>query len=146
MDTILGFLGRDHRNCDDLFASAKTAVVEKDWDSARMHFSRFQAAMSRHLAREDEVLFPLFESRTANRMGPTRVMRMEHAQMRRLLQDMARTVADADHGRYRCLSETLYMLMQKHNLKEENLLFPMFDQMLDDEREDLIGAMEAVSG
>ena len=78
-------------------------------------------------------------------MGPTRVMRMEHEQIRRLMQDMARTVADADHCRYLGLSETLRLLVQHHNLKEEDLLFPMFDQMLDDERAGLIGAMQAIA-
>jgi iron-sulfur cluster repair protein YtfE (RIC family) len=145
MGTILDFLGSDHRACDDLFASTKAAVSQKSWDSARRQFDRFLAAMLRHLAREEKVLFPAFETRTANSMGPTRVMRMEHEQMRRLIQDMARTVADADHCRYLCLSETLYMLMRQHNLKEEDLLFPMFDQMLGDERDDLIGAMEAIA-
>lgn len=145
MNTILDFLGNDHRACDDLFTSVEAAVAAKDWNGARCQFARFQAAMSRHLAREEKVLFPAFETRTANSMGPTRVMCMEHARMRRLMQDMARTVADDDHCRYLCLSETLYMLMQQHNLKEEELLFPMFDLMLDDARDDLISAMQSIA-
>jgi iron-sulfur cluster repair protein YtfE (RIC family) len=145
MSTILDFLGNDHRACDDLFASAEAAVAEKDWYGARSQFARFQGAMSRHLAREERVLFPAFEARTANSMGPTRVMRMEHAQIRRLMQNMARTVTDDDHCRYLCLSKTLSMLMQRHNLKEEELLFPMFDLMLDDARDDLIGAMQTIA-
>lgn len=145
MATILDYLSSDHRACDDLFASVEAAVAHRDWDSARRQFDRFVAAMLRHLAREEQVLFPAFEARTANDMGPTRVMRMEHEQIRRLMQDMARTVADADHCRYLGLSETLHQLVQHHNLKEEDLLFPMFDQMLDDERAGLIGAMQAIT-
>ena len=145
MGTILDYLGCDHRACDALFASAEEAVTQKDWDSARSKFGHFHAAMLRHLAREERVLFPAFETRTANDMGPTRVMRMEHAQMRRLMQDMARTVADDDHCRYLCLSASLGMLMQQHNLKEEELLFPMFELMLDDAHDDLLGAMQAIA-
>lgn len=143
MATILGFLGSDHRTCDDLFASAGEAVVQKRWDAARGAFDRFLAAMRRHLAREEKILFPVFEARTANSMGPTRVMRMQHDQMRRLLEDMGRTVEDRDHCRYLTLAETLSSLMQRHNEKEEDLLFPMFDRMLDEECEELIGAMQA---
>lgn len=146
MDTILGFLGSDHRTCDDLFAAAGEAVAQKRWDAAREAFDRFWVAMRRHLAREETVLFPAFEARTANSMGPTRVMRMQHEQMRRLLDDMERTVADRDHCRYLALSETLFSLMQRHNEKEEDLLFPMFDRMLDEESGDLIAAMQAVEG
>lgn len=143
MATILGFLGNDHRTCDALFASAGEAVAHKRWDAARGAFERFLAAMRRHLAREETVLFPAFEARTANSMGPTRVMRMQHEQMRRLLDDMGRTVADRDASRYLALAETLFAVMRRHNEREEALLFPMFDRMLDEEREGLIRAMLA---
>jgi hemerythrin-like domain-containing protein len=145
MLTILDFLGSDHRSCDDLFASAEAAVAEKNWDSARSLFGRFQAAMAHHLAMEEEVLFPAFEARTGMSMGPTQVMRMEHEQMRGLIEDMARAVAEGNHNTYLGLSETLNMLMQQHNLKEENMLYPMSDQVLGGEREGLIRSMEAVA-
>ena len=145
MSTILEFLGNDHRDCDDLFASAEAAVAQKNWDSARSLFERFQSAMAHHLAMEEDVLFPAFESRTGMSGGPTQVMRMEHAQMRGLLQDMAHSIAAAEQSHYLGLSETLNMLMQQHNLKEENMLYPMSDRVLGDERADLIRAMEAVA-
>jgi iron-sulfur cluster repair protein YtfE (RIC family) len=145
MSTILDFLGSDHRACDDIFASAEAAVAQKNWDSARSLFDRFQAAMAHHLAMEETVLCPAFEARTHNSTGPTQVMRMEHEQMRGLLQDMASAVADANHSRFLGLSETLNMLMQQHNMKEENMLYPMSDQVLGGERAGLIRAMEAVS-
>jgi iron-sulfur cluster repair protein YtfE (RIC family) len=145
MQAILDFLGSDHRACDDLFASAEAAVAQKNWDSARELFGRFQAAMARHLAMEEEVLFPAFEARTGNSMGPTQVMRMEHAQMRSLLQDMASAVSASNQNGFLGLSETLNMLMQQHNLKEENMLYPMSDRVLESERDGLIRAMEAIA-
>src|SRR5574340_757644 len=99
MSTILEFLGSDHRSCDDLFASAEAAAAQKNWASARSLFDRFLAAMAHHLAMEEQVLFPAFEARMGNSMGPTQVMRMEHEQMRALFQDMARAAADADRDR-----------------------------------------------
>ncbi len=144
MTTVLEFLGSDHRACDDLFASAEAAAAQGRWDSAREQFARFNAAMARHLAMEEEVLFPAFEARTGMRSGPTEVMRTEHAQMRDLLRDMADAVAAGNQGRFLGLSETLNMLMQQHNLKEENMLYPMSDQVLAGERDDLVRAMESV--
>ncbi len=144
MSTILGFMGGEHRACDDLFASAEAAAAKKDWDSARSLFDRFQAAMARHLAMEEEVLFPAFEARTGNSMGPTHVMRMEHEQMRALMQDMARAAQESDHNSFLGLSETLNMLMQQHNLKEENMLYPMSDQVLAADCDTLISSMEAI--
>jgi hemerythrin-like domain-containing protein len=145
MSTILDFMGGDHRACDDLFAAAEDAAAQKNWDSARSLFARFQAAMAHHLAMEEKVLFPAFEARTGMSMGPTQVMRMEHEQMRDLIREMAGAVASTDHDRYLGLSETLNMLMQQHNLKEENVLYPMTDQALGGELDDLLRSMEAVS-
>lgn len=145
MNTILKFLGSDHRACDDLFASAESAAAQKNWDSARTLFDQFQAAMSHHLTMEETVLFPAFEARTGNTVGPTQVMRMEHEQMRGLMQDMAGAVAAGDRNAYLGLSETLNMLMQQHNLKEENMLYPMSDQVLSSNRDDLIRSMQAVA-
>lgn len=144
MHTILEFMGSDHHACDDLFASAEEAVAKKDWGSARSLFDRFQAAMAHHLAMEEEVLFPAFETRTGMSMGPTQVMRSEHGQMRDLIANMGRAVAESDQSSYLGLSETLNMLMQQHNLKEENVLYPMTDQVLGGERDDLIRSMEAI--
>lgn len=146
MSTIVDFLGSDHRACDDLFASAENAVAQKNWDLARDLFLRFDTAMRHHLAMEERVLFPAFEARTGNAMGPTQVMRMEHEQMRTLLQDMERAVTDANQNSFLGLSETLNMLIQQHNLKEENMLYPMSDQVLGGEREDLIRSMQTLIG
>lgn len=145
MSTILEFLGSDHRACDDLFASAEAAAAQKNWDSARSLFGQFQAAMAHHLAMEEDVLFPAFESRTGMSSGPTEVMRMEHAQMRDLMQEMAKAVAAGNQDSYLGLSETLNMLMQQHNLKEENMLYPMSDRVLGADSASLIRDMEAVA-
>ena len=145
MHTILEFMGSDHKACDDLFAAAEAAVADKNWDSARSLFDRFEAAMAHHLAMEEEVLFPAFEARTGMSMGPTQVMRSEHVQMRDLIADMGRAVAKSDQDSYLGLSETLNMLMQQHNLKEENVLYPMTDQVLGGERDELIRSMDAVA-
>ena len=145
MGSILDFMGSDHRACDELFATAEDAVAKSDWDHARDLFARFHAATLHHLAMEEEVLFPAFEARTGMRMGPTEVMRGEHVQMRDLLQEMASAVAAGNQGSFLGLSETLNMLMQQHNLKEENVLYPMTDQVLSSERDDLLRAMQAIS-
>ena len=143
MSTILDFLGSDHRACDNLFASAEAEVAQNNWDSARSLFEQFEQAMARHLAMEEDVLFPAFEERTGMRAGPTEMMRMEHAQMRELLQEMARAVAAGDRDNYLGLSETLNMLMQQHNLKEENMLYPMSDRVLGADSDSVIRAMAA---
>lgn len=144
MATILEFLGSDHHSCDELFASAEESVGQKNWGGARASFDRFHASMLHHLTMEENVLFPAFEARTGSTMGPTQVMRMEHEKMRELMQGMAHAMVKTDYEGYLGLSETLNMLMQQHNMKEENVFYAMSDQVLASERDNLIRAMEAI--
>ena len=145
MTNITSFLSDDHNTCDDLFAAAENAVSEKDWTRARAHFDKFNASMRRHFAREEDVLFPAFETRTGMSGGPTFVMRAEHQQMNNLLTEMDAALEHTDGKHFLGLSETLLMLMRQHNMKEENILYPMSDQALADEQADLVGRMESMA-
>jgi len=140
---ISEFLNDEHRRCDEAFSSAEAAVDHGDVESARQHFQDFSAAMERHFAAEEEVLFPRFEELTGNVGGPTAVMRDEHAQMRALLSDMNFELEGDDGGDFLDQSETLLILMQQHNLKEEEMLYPMMDQVLAGESEALLERLRA---
>ena len=145
MESFLAYLSTDHQRCDDLFAEAEAAAGRRDWAGAVDKFQAFRAAMLRHLEAEESLLFPAFEARLGHTGGPTRVMCNEHAQMRDLLDSMADSVAARDEAEYQGLAETLLWLMRQHNVKEEQILYPMSDQMLADARADLLERMAAVS-
>ena len=46
---------------------------------------------------------------------------------------LATACAVHDREAYAGIAETLLMLMQQHNMKEEHILYPMLDQALDAE-------------
>lgn len=144
MHTVTEKMTREHRSCDDLFASAEAAVAAGDPDAARRGLERFVTDMERHFQREEQVLFPAFEARTGQSQGPTMVMRGEHEQMRQLFRELQQSLARGDGERFLGLSETLLMLMQQHNAKEEQMLYPMSDQVLGGEVEAVIGRMDEV--
>ena len=126
---VLAFFAADHRACDVLWTSVEAAGEEDDDAAIRSAFSAFDRAMRRHLAMEEEVLFPAFEKATGMVAGPTRVMRAEHAQMRGLLDQMAAALA-SDPTAVLDTGDTLLMLVQQHNRKEEGMLYPMCDAHL----------------
>jgi hemerythrin-like domain-containing protein len=130
MDNISDFMSNDHHACDELFASAEESVGNGDWAKANRDFSAFLAAMKHHFKNEEEVLFPAFDTKTGMDMGPTFVMRSEHKQMNKVFDDMLEALAEKDGDAYLGLSETLLMLMQQHNMKEEQMLYRMMDQHL----------------
>ena len=126
-----------HRHCDDLFAAAEDAALRDDWAAAVPAFERFNAQMIAHFDAEETLLFPAFEAASGMTAGPTRMMRYEHDQMRALLAQLVAACDAHDSQGYGGAAETLLMLMQQHNMKEENILYPMCDQALGAEAERL---------
>jgi hemerythrin-like domain-containing protein len=120
----------DHRHCDHLFADAEAAAQEADAARATACFVAFAEAMETHLGAEETVLFPEFEAATGMSHGPTAVMRMEHEQMRGMLSRMQSALTSGDLDDFLGLAETLNVLIQQHNMKEEQMLYPMCDRAL----------------
>lgn len=125
-------MANNHHHCDELFAAAEEAVESEQWPRAGEVHSSFIAAMEQHLKAEEELLFPAFEEASGMSMGPTAVMRHEHEQMRELFAQMGQALERMNSDDYLGASETLLILMQQHNAKEEQILYPMLDQMLND--------------
>jgi len=142
MTTIRSFMTDDHRRCDDLFAEAEQAVGKGDWVLASATFGHFRSAMLAHFDSEEKTLFPTFEAKTGMRLGPTQVMRMEHEQLRSLMVDAADALQTANAEDYLGLADTLVIMMQQHNIKEENMLYPMCDQHLSAESPAILERLE----
>ena len=141
MTTIRTFMTDDHRHCDDLFAEAEQALGKKNLPAATAAFAHFRGAILAHFECEEKTLFPTFEAKTGMRMGPTQVMRMEHSQMRALLDEALAALERGDAEDYLGQAETLLIMMQQHNMKEENILYPMCDMRLGADRDTLVDTL-----
>jgi hemerythrin-like domain-containing protein len=141
MDSISDNLTHDHEHCDGLFADAENAVAEAEWGPATLAFAAFRTATLLHFAREETILFPEFEARTGMQGGPTYVMRTEHEQMRASLDALGQALERRDARAYLGQSETLLMLMRQHNMKEEQILYPMADRALAEDSDAIVRAM-----
>lgn len=130
MSDLSSMMSVHHRYCDECFAEAERAGDSRDWSSCAASTARFVEAMKAHFAAEEIVLFPAFESVTGITTGPTRMMRMEHAQMRELLEQMLAAANEMDQENFLGTAETLLVMMEQHNMKEEHILYPMCDQHL----------------
>lgn len=123
-------LSQHHKHCDEIFADAEEACGQGDWTAGGAAFELLREQLETHFASEEELLFPAFEAATGMTSGPTEVMRGEHRQMRDLLAQMQAAVASRDSDAFGGAAETLLILMQQHNMKEENILYPMCDNAL----------------
>lgn len=138
MPSIQQQMTKHHRECDEILADAEAPLAAKDWQGYSAKWQAFVDELFQHLAMEEEVLFPAFEQATGITQGPTMVMRSEHEQMRAYVGQMNQAIEVKDQERAMGLVESLMLLIQQHNMKEEQMLYPMCDMRIDDSEDVLI--------
>ncbi len=127
---ISNYMKAEHRECDTLFASAEEAIALGEWKEANQRFLDFANETLRHFKKEEESLFPAFESATGMTQGPTQVMRYEHEQVKGLIGNMAEAIEAEDKDAALSIAESMMILLQQHNMKEEQMLYAMCDRQL----------------
>jgi iron-sulfur cluster repair protein YtfE (RIC family) len=146
MSTLTDSLVQDHRDCDQAFSQAENLLAIGEQAAAIKAFDHFVAESERHFIREEQVLFPEFEQVTGQSMGPTAVMREEHKHMRQLFQEMTACLRGRDRDAFLGLGETLFILLQQHNGKEEQVLYPMSERLLADRATELVDRFRILAG
>ncbi len=134
-------LHQHHKHCDDLFATAEELAHAGDWSRCAEASKAFLCELEAHFCTEEQVLFPAFADATGMSGGPVQVMRMEHAQMRELMAQMAAALKGLDGEAFAGVADTLLIMMQQHNMKEENILYPMCNNSLAGADIDIGGAL-----
>ena len=102
--------------------------------------------LKRHIALEEEVLYPAYESALHAPQGPTTALRKEHSTIIRLLQDIAPVIRirDSEHL-LECLAH-LENQMIKHHEKEEDIFLPMASHILNSRRDELLSSLRQFEG
>jgi len=139
---ITTYMTSDHRSCDDVFVEFENTIGEQNWQQLKNTWHTFSAKLSHHFSMEETVLFPAFESATGIVDGPTAVMRSEHQQMRSLITEIEAALASENQEQCQGVAETLMLMIQQHNMKEEQMLYPMADQHTNST--EIISAMQSV--
>jgi regulator of cell morphogenesis and NO signaling len=125
------FFGHDHDELDGHFKRYQE-LKHTDQDAAKESFKKFKIGLTRHIAWEDNILFPLFEDITGMKdSGPTAVMRAEHRQIEAALEALHKRVQARDPQSNQ-EEAVLLGLLKVHNDKEEGILYPAIDQMVSD--------------
>jgi len=128
--SLVDYFTRGHRDIDARWVEVEAAADRADLEAVGTAWRGFEALLREHLEMEEQVLFPAFEHATGMAAGPTQVMRGEHAQMRGLLDQMGGTLRAGDVQELVDQGDTLLMLIQQHNSKEEGMLYPMSERAL----------------
>ena len=138
MTTILEFMSIDHDRLDN---KIRTYSADKlvDIERAESIFLSFKNELERHIIWEEDILFPVFERKTGIKDGgPTSVMRAEHIQIKNHLQEIKKKL-HAKKIQNPCKEEVaLLEVLESHNQKEENILYPGIDNLTSEQEKELM--------
>lgn len=134
--TIFEFMSVDHDRLDNTFKEFKK-LIKKDITGAKTEFLDFKAGLQKHIAWEEDILFPIFEEGTGIRdAGPTAVMRMEHRQIKDFLEEIGEKVLAGDLEEIDEAESGLLEVLGSHNEKEEAILYPAIDNLTSEQEKE----------
>ena len=130
----------EHTEFDDALAEHQRALVRGDLGAARDAFRRFALALSHHARMEDEVVFPIYAPIGASVVGGgLELLDAEHDKLGRMIAAMS---SELDELVAPLSPETLVAwiereqvlkhLLQHHDQRERNLVYPALDAALDE--------------
>jgi len=110
---------------------------EEDFSALRKAVEKFLSRLEPHSEREEGVLFEMMASYIGREMGPIAVMEYEHDQAKRLISTFLHNTKDGTSGfTVQKMNENAQLIIHandtlvSHFAKEENILFPMAENML----------------
>ena len=137
------YLTWDHNRLDVILDEAIALFDEGSFDEAQKRYADFVCGLERHIAIEEDIVFPVFDAR-AHGGGPTEVMRFEHGHIREAMAAIASVLPKKDDKAFGAAIEQLVSVLGEHNAKEERVLYPMIDRMSNEqERNELVRRMQA---
>ncbi|MBE7417719.1 MAG: hemerythrin domain-containing protein [Ideonella sp.] len=146
MESITTYMQHDHELIDGIAERASAAAAGGDSATLAREAAQFLQRLERHIEMEEHVLFPAFEQRTGMReAGPSVQMRAEHEQMRGILAQMRDAMKANDAPGYRSASRALFEILVPHNMKEEQMMYPMLDDAMGADGAALLADVKAMA-
>ena len=135
--SVAEYLSWDHDRLHAILDTVRNRVYNAEWPYARRDYDEFARGLKRHIRLEEEILFPVFESRVGPRERTT-VMRDEHTRIRGVLGSLHDAISRADAAAFRSSLAVLLSLMRAHNEKEDEILYPADQSLPETERAALL--------
>ncbi|HVE38292.1 MAG TPA: hemerythrin domain-containing protein [Planctomycetota bacterium] len=138
-----------HAELHELFAVHRDYVVGLEFDRALQALERFEAALRSHMAIEEKHILPLYERRVGHVLGgDPQFFYLEHKNILRNIdsakEELRRLAQDPKAGRRQAhefidREGILRHLLEHHDLREKNVLYPKLDEALTpEERAELL--------
>lgn len=131
MNTLTETLRQEHRTVLEHLNRLEIALVESAERGVRAELTFLETGLVLHRRKEEEVLFPELDRRFGAECPPVRCMLDEHSEERRLLRELNRALEAHDRAEILRSGNAILHHLRNHIWKEENVLFPMAEQVLE---------------
>jgi hemerythrin-like domain-containing protein len=95
-------------------------------------------ADAHHQVKEETILFPVLKARAADEERSVRHMIFEHDHERKLIEDLERDLRLGEFSNFASGASRLSSTLRNHIYKEDQLLFPQADSLLDEQQDSAI--------
>lgn len=142
--SILAVFTEDHERLLALLDELLDVAPDESPSVVFEQLDRFCRSSRLHMAVEDQAVFPRFEEKTGLRTeGPTALLRREHQQIEARLTSIETAFKHVETvGETLDQVRALRALFEDHRRREEEILFPACDRLLDsDQRHEVVCAL-----
>ncbi|MEJ2376451.1 MAG: hemerythrin domain-containing protein [Pseudolabrys sp.] len=122
MQNIGNAFAHDHRRLEQALETSVAHVRAGRWDAAADAFGTFRRGIERHMAVEEEVLFPAVEEGAETPL--TAILRKGHRDLSVFFDELGDAVDARDAVEYDRIADSMRALLDRHDEKEEAELYP----------------------
>lgn len=129
MHTIGEVFTHDHRRLEHALEDSVAHVRTGHWQAAAETLGIFRRGIERHMEIEEEVLFPAVEDDGVE-TPLTAILRKGHRDLRVFFDELSDALESHDVEEYERIAASIRALLERHDQKEEEELYPAAHERL----------------
>jgi hemerythrin superfamily protein len=134
--TLAEHLRSDHARIDSLLTEMQHGLRVGALAEAEVRFEALGQVLSRHMAAEEEILFPAMQQMIESVARAVPAMLAEHRELRSLLPQLATALGQQDLLASESLLPQIRRSLARHHEDEERLVYPITDWALAPEEQE----------
>lgn len=131
MSTVSKYMTEHHNLMNKLFDNYSTMRKEEHKKTLQC-FNYMSTQLLRHIDWEEEILFPLFETRFNHASSTTYLLKKQHSQIKQNMDEIKHELTKYPYNTEE-LEEDLKSLLGVHNATEEYAVYSWIDYLMSDE-------------
>ncbi len=137
---VTQILIREHQVVLGRLTELERALDPYSEETLRDTLRFFDEGVTLHRRKEEEVLFPALSAHFPPDTGPVICMLAEHQDEKRYLDELRQALEKGDRGKVIVQGQVIVDHLRQHISKEDQVLFPMAERLLDHAQRDQISA------